>query len=90
MLLAVFVAHLSGQLYKHIIKIQGTFSTQMSVSGPSSSTGKSLMQTVNMLIFYGEVQPSTTNATESTFYETLHDGKPVFGKLINKYTLGEQ
>ena len=82
MLSAVFVAHLSGHLYKHIIKIQGTFSSQMSVPGSSSSTGKSLMQTVNMLIFYGEPQPSTTNATESTFYETLHDGTPFFGKFL--------
>ena len=32
------------------------------------------MQTVNMLIFEGEVQPTTTTLTEATFYEMLEDG----------------
>lgn len=78
---AVIVAHLAGQLYKLIVAKHGGFSTQMSVSGPASSTGKSLMQTVGMLLFYGEVQPTTTSITESTFYDMLEDGN-IYGKII--------
>jgi hypothetical protein len=75
----VFVAHLSGQLYKQIIGKQAQFSTQMSVSGPASSTGKSLMQTVGMITFIGEVQPTTTTITEASFYEMLDEGN-IYGK----------
>ena len=77
-----FISHLSGQLYKHIIRIQGTFFTQMSVSGQAYSTGKSLLQSVNMLIFHGEPQPTTTSATETTLFETFHEGKNVYGKKV--------
>ena len=78
--LAVIVAHLVGQLYKHIIAKQGQFSTQMSVSGSSYTTGKSLMQTVGMLMFYGEEQPTTTTLTEATFYDMIEEGN-IYGKL---------
>ena len=83
--LAVIVAHLAGQLYTHIIAKQGQFSTQMSVSGSSASTGKSLMQTVGMLMFYGEVQPTTTTLTEATFYDMIEDGN-IYGKLPLHYS----
>lgn len=76
---AVIVAHLAGQLYRPIIDMQGAFSTQMSVSGPASGTGKSLFQTAGMNMFHGEPQPTTTSMTEATFYETLSE-ETLFGK----------
>ena len=72
--LGVIVAHLAGQLYNQIFAKQAQFSTQMSVSGPAAGTGKSFMQTVGMLMFYGEPQPTTTTITEATFYDMLEDG----------------
>ena len=77
----MFVAHLAGKFYRHIINVQGNFSTQMSISGESCSTGKSLMQTVCMLIFEGEVKSATTSMTESDFFETLDGGNNIYGKL---------
>ena len=79
--LAVFVAHLHGAFYKHVIAKQGNFSTQMSVSGPATSTGKSLMMQANMFIFHGEEQPTSTTMTEATFFEVLEDGN-IYGKYI--------
>ena len=71
---------MAGQLYSHIIDKQAQFSTQMSVSGTSASTGKSLMQTVGMLMFYGEVQPTTTTITEATFFDMIEVGN-IYGNL---------
>ena len=51
----------------------------MSVSGPATSTGKSLMQTICMLILNGEIQPTTTSLTEAQFYEMLDEGN-IYGK----------
>ena len=75
----VIVAHMSGQLYTQIFNKQAQFSTQMSVSGSAAGTGKSLMQTVCMLMFYGEVQPTTTTMTEATFYDLIEEGN-IYGK----------
>ena len=77
----VIVAHLAGQLYSPIFAKQAQFSTQMSVSGPSAGTGKSLMQTIGMLMFYGEAQPTTTTMTEATFYDMLEEGN-IYGKEL--------
>ena len=77
----VIVAHLAGQLYSPIFAKQAQFSTQMSVSGPSAGTGKSLMQTIGMLMFYGEAQPTTTTMTEATFYDMLEEGN-IYGKVL--------
>ena len=73
------MAHISGQLYTQIINKQAQFSTQMSVSGDVFTTGKSLMQTVGMLMFYGEEQPTTTTMTEATFYDLIEEGN-IYGK----------
>ena len=74
------MAHLAGQLYRPIIAKQAQFSTQMSVSGPASCTGKSLMMSVGMLMFYGEQKPTTTSITESTFFEMLENGN-LYGNM---------
>ena len=87
---AVFVAHLAGQLYRHIIERQGNFSTQMSVSGTGSSTGKSLMMSVCMLIFTGEFQSTTTSLTETTFFQILDSGKNIYGRLGSMMPQGDQ
>ena len=78
---AKFADDLSGSIYKHIIAHRGTYHTQMSASGPATGTGKSLMQTMMMYIFYGEMQPSTTSLTEASFYAKLEEGD-IFGKPI--------
>ena len=78
---AKFADDLSGSVYKHIIAHRGTFHTQMSVSGSATGTGKSLMQTVMMYTFYGEIKPSTTSLTEASFYAKMEEGD-IFGKLI--------
>ena len=78
------MAHLSGQLYTQIFDKQAQFSTQMSVSGAAAGTGKSLMQTVGMLMFYGETQPTTTTMTEATFYDLIEEGKFMVREGIQK------
>ena len=45
----------------------------MVVSGTATSTGKSLLQTVCMNMFYGKAQPTTTTLTEATFYQQLEN-----------------
>ena len=76
---AVIVAHLSGQLYNQIYAKQAQFSTQMSVSGPASDTGKSLMMTVGMKMFYGVEQGTATTMTEASLYDVLEEGN-LYGK----------
>ena len=76
----MFAAHLAGQVYRQIIERRANYSTQMSVSGPASATGKSLMQTVCMLVFTGKVQPTTTSLSEATFYEMIDEGN-IYGML---------
>ena len=38
------------------------------------------MQTVGMLMFYGEEQPTTTTLTEATFFDMIEEGN-IYGKL---------
>ena len=76
---AVLAGHFAGLVYGPSIKKRGNFSSQMSVSGPATSTGKSLMQTICMLILNGEIQPTTTSLTEAQFYEMLDEGN-IYGK----------
>ena len=85
---AAIVAQLAGQLYRPIKSQQGHFSTQMSVSGAASSTGKSLFQTVGQHMFYGEEQPSTTSITEATMYDMLEEGN-IFGKKAHNKSLAK-
>ena len=77
--LAAFTYYLVGQFYPFIIKRHGTCSMQMSISGSSTSTGKSLMQTCGMLMFFGEEQPTMSSISETTTHEMLSDGC-MFGK----------
>ena len=70
---AVFASHLAGEVYTQIIDERATFSSQMVVSGTATSTGKSLLQTVCMNMFYGKAQPTTTTLTEATFYQQLEN-----------------
>ena len=77
----MIASHLAGQVYKPIIEKRANFSSQMSVSGPASATGKSLMQTVCMLIFTGKVQPTTTSISEALFYEMANEGN-IYGRPI--------
>ena len=77
---AVISAHMMAAFYRHIIKTQGNFSTQMSISGPVTCTGKSLMQTSCIYMFNGVEQPTMTSLTEATFYEILSGGSNIFGK----------
>ena len=79
---AVIASHLAGQVYKPIIEKRANFSSQMSVSGPASATGKSLMQTVCMLVFTGKIQPTTTSLSEALFYEMVDEGN-IYGRNIH-------
>ena len=56
----------------------------MSVSGPVTQTGKSLMQSVCMLMFKGNMQSTTTTLSESCFYEILEEGN-IYGMLSISY-----
>ena len=53
----------------------------MSVSGEAAGTGKSLMQIVGMLMFYGEEQPTITTITEATFYDMIEVGN-IYGEFV--------
>ena len=48
---------------------------------PATSTGKSLMMHINMLIFGGSEQPTSTTMTEATFFEMLEEGN-IYGKCL--------
>ena len=72
---------MGGHLKNQYMRWQnGWDSTQMSVSGSASSTGKSLCMTVGMLMFYGEQQNTTGTCTEAQFFDATEDGN-IYGKL---------
>ena len=71
-----------GQFYPFIIKKHGNFSTQMSISGSASGTGKSLIQSSCMLMFTGEEQSTMASLSEATFYNMLSEGN-IYGKFQN-------
>ena len=77
---ASFAAHLAGELYQLIIKTQSHYCMQMSVSGDATGTGKSLLQSVWMVVFTGEPQTTLTSVSEAQAYKMLNRGENIYGK----------
>ena len=53
---------------------------QMAVSGDSTGTGKSLMQSLWMIVFKGEVKTTITSISEAQAFEMLASGENIYGK----------
>jgi hypothetical protein len=76
---AAGLAHLSGEFYKYIIEDNGNFTTQMVLSGSSTGTGKSLLQTIMIRAVNGCDKAPTKSCTESEAYEVLGMGENIYG-----------
>ena len=51
----------------------------MAVSGEATGTGKSLMQSLWMIVFKGEVKTTISSITEAQAFEMLASGENIYG-----------
>ena len=79
-IVGTFCAHLSGKMYNQIIESQKSFTMQMNISGKVTGTGKSLFQSVWMLVFEGEEKIPVGSITEDKAYKALAAGNNIYGK----------